>query len=665
MGKKSRLKKQREGIDSAPIEQNDFSEKLLKFLILIFSSLSFFCLLFIGKDFYFPFVGPKSLLIMAICQIVFFLWLFLAIRYKKYRPKLNYVLISLGIFVLVLIISSLFGVDFSRSFWSKFERMTGLLMWFHLFGLFLALSSTFRKKDWHKLFTASTISATIISFLAILEMAGIQRFMYSGRGGSTLGNTSFLGTVLLFNIFLAIWLFSQKKHIGWRIYFACASVLMFIAIYLSEARAAAIATIGGIVLIGLLWWGFKLRKKIGKTVLAGALLLIIIGIVLLHVPGTFVNNKFVDMTGRARVVNWEMAGQAFSEKPLLGWGPENYTLAFNKYFNPCFFLEECGGEIWFDRVHNIIYDILVTSGIIGLLAYLSIFVTLFLVFKKRYKQGSIDFWTFAVFPSLLIAYFIQNLTVFDMSASLLMFASVLAFAGSMNKQEGHGKKQAVFSGILLIIIFIFTFSIFVIGPFKTDYYAIAALKVKYSPERLENYQKALDSSPLGRYQIREFFAERTQSITRENVQAIHDDPNNMAVITQELDYVISEMNKTMKEAPLDYRTLLRLANVHNVYYLINPPKIVLAEQYGNMALELSPTNQQGYWALAQTKILKREFAEAFENVQKAIDLEPRIFFSYNIGFQLAEAAQDINQIKIFADQAVKINPNWDYEIKDE
>ena len=40
---------------------------------------------------------------------------------------------------------------------------------------------------------------------------------------------------------------------------------------------------------------------------------------------------------------------------ILGWGPENFYVPFSKHFNPCLFLPECGGEIWFDKKDGLLF----------------------------------------------------------------------------------------------------------------------------------------------------------------------------------------------------------------------------------------------------------------------------------------------------------------------
>jgi len=625
--------------------------------------------LIVGKAFYFPFVGPKSLFFMACAEIAFFSWLILAIKNKNYRPKLNLISIAFILFLVVSIISSIAGVDFSRSFWSKFERMTGLLMWFHLFGYFLTISSIFKKKsDWNKFFTASVLVAVVISFLALLPFLNIHNVNISDRGGSTLGNTSFLGTYLLFNFFIALWLFFKNKDLKWKILYSLSAILMFLIMYLSQARAATISTIGGIFLIALLWVSFIPKgniKKIGRLALALSILIAITGVIMFFIPDSPVSKVFSELGGKARILNREMAEKAFLEKPLLGWGLENYTLVFTKFFNPCLFLSKCGGEIWFDRVHNIVFDSLVTIGIVGLLSYLFLLASLVVVsIKKYFKSNSISFWSFAIFPTAIIAYFVQNLTVFDMVTSLMMFTIILGFSasGSNSQTNTISKKKTGLLTTVIILIFIISFSNFIIKPAKADSLVIKVLTAESLKEKTNYIKDTLNASPMGKYQLREFLAQNLQNEVKENINLLIKNREKREEIKKELDLVIESLEQSIKESPFDYRIALRLADINNIYYLIGgPEKLNLAEKYGKIAINISPKNQQGYWALAQTKAFKREFNESFSLLEKAIDLEPEMLLSYKIAFRIAKIVENKAEMQKIINKAKAINPNWEKE----
>ncbi len=176
MGKNSRLKRERrlqnQTSQAGLKEEKQISSGWEKFLVWIITAgayLSLLTPLMYSRYYYFPFVGPKSLYFMAFCQIVFFAWLILALYKKKYRPKLNIVLLAFGLFIFFMIVSTIFGVDPSRSFWSKFERMTGLLMWLNIFGFFLAVFSTFKTfVEWKRVFFVSLGAAFVVSLLGLL-----------------------------------------------------------------------------------------------------------------------------------------------------------------------------------------------------------------------------------------------------------------------------------------------------------------------------------------------------------------------------------------------------------------------------------------------------------------------------------------------------------------
>ncbi len=671
MGKKSRLKKEKRAVQFLGEKKEEKSKEnyfLIKFIFL-FTLLTLFFPLVVNANFYFPFVGLKSLVFMAGVEIIFFAWLILILKNKKYRPKINSILLSFSIFLLVLAVSAILGVDFSRSFWSKYERMTGLLMWFHIFAFFLVTSSMFKTKDdWRKIFTVSIFVGLITSVISIAELIGIKGLTVSAKGGATLGNTSFLGAYLLFNIFLALWMLLENKKWGWKVFYSFSMVLMFLAVWLSSARAAAISIVGGFVLIFLLWLSFKPKNKkirsLGRVLLVSLFLIGLIGLILLFLPDNFVHQKFIDLTSRARFVNWEMGWKAFLERPLLGWGPENYTLAFTKFFNPCLFIGECGGEIWFDRTHNIVFDTLSATGILGFFAYLGLFVSFFWFFWKKYaREKSIDFFTFSIFPTILVAYFIQNLTVFDMPVNLMMFALVLSFGASLEKKEkmpfgNSASKKRDFPVIILAILFIFSFSKFIIAPIRTEHFVIDSLKTNVSQEKINFYQKALEASPLGRYQIREFFGQQSQDMITGNMDVILENEGRKKQAESEISFLIAQLQKTKEQSPQDFRSILRLANLYNLFSLLKFENISLAEQFSKEAIELSPDNQQGYWALAQTRIYQQDFEEALKLSEKAIELEPKLFQSYKISYQIAKISGDLKKAKEITERAGEINSEW-------
>ena len=612
--------------------------------------------LIISARFFFPFVGPKSLYFMALVEIIFFTWLFLITFDSRFRPRFNKILGILIIFLIILIISATLGVDPSYSFWSKFERMTGILMMLHLLAFFLVISSTFEEKDWRQIFAVSIFVEVIVGVIALMSKNPAM------RGGGTIGNDSFLGTYLLFNLFLALYLIFKN---AFKTYASICFSIMFLCLFLSGARAAKLSFFGGMILFSFLWLIFYQKGKlrlVGIFLLIISIISVICFIFFALQPGSFVRKgiieKEVGETFGGRFVVWQKAWENFLARPLLGWGPENFEFAFTKNYNPCMGTPGCGADIWYDRAHNIIFDTLVTSGILGMLAYLGIFVLTFYTLWKNYFRKKFDFWTPGIFTVLLISYSVQNLTVFDMVSSYMMFFLILGFIARKEGVLDFEIKTVSFIYLILIfIIFPLSFLKFVIFPFKTDTSTIFAIRAKpFSEERLSLYEKTLSFSPVGRHQIREFFVESTLSakisgeIPQENIK-------------REFDFLTRELEKSVQECPLNFRAYLKLGQLYNIYSRYDPSKIQEAERALKKAIEVSPANQQGYWNLAQTKIYQGKFEEALSLTEKAVGLEPHLETSHLIAIEIARIMGDFELMEKKIKEAIEINPEWEKDLR--
>ncbi|MDO8664742.1 MAG: O-antigen ligase family protein [Candidatus Liptonbacteria bacterium] len=131
-------------------------------------------------------------------------------------------------------------------------------------------------------------------------------------------------------------------------------------------------------------------------------------------------------TFETRLWTWNSAWQGFKEKPILGWGPENFSAVFDKYFDPRHFIPGQQGETWFDYAHSIIFDYLSETGILGLLSYLAIFVVFYLELFKKFKNENKILK--ALLVSLPFGYLVQGLALFNVFAIYINIFLFMAFA---------------------------------------------------------------------------------------------------------------------------------------------------------------------------------------------------------------------------------------------
>ena len=628
MGKKSR--KKRDEQKTPLVVAKSGLEKACVFIIRYGTYLVLFAPLWIFKYSFFPFVTPKTILFRVIVEIIFAAYLILAISIPKYRPRKNALLIAIALFLAILILTSITGINFARSFWSTHERMTGLLTMFHLFAFFIVLSSVFKhRKDWEKILAVSIFVGVVLSLYVLFSDQA------STRGGGTIGNGSFMAAYLLFSVFFALILFLTKKG-GWRIYTSISLIVLIWNLLTSDSRGVIFSFWIGIGLLILSYLFFSQKKLLKRIGLGLILFLLISSVILAVVQSGFVKDKMSHTLGEmgSRFVVWRAGWQAWQERFWLGWGPENFNVGFSRYFNPCMFINECGNEIWFDRTHNIVLDTTTSSGLIGLLSYLSIFaVAIFGLLRacKRVVEKRNVFIPLGM-AVLLLVYFAQNLLVFDMINTYLMFFLSLAFIVFLtSKEEDESQKETktqirpinpFFTGAIVIGL-IFSLWVFNIQPLLAACNTAKMIAYSQRPDVANVlFEKSLNSWML-KYETREQFGQMVSRYTAETGES-------REAVQASFELAIKEMEKSIQKNPIDFRHHLFLGRLYTSYYYFSPNQAILerAQEVLEKSIELSPSNQQGYWYLSEVKFAEKKYKEAIDLLKKAVELEPRFGQSY-------------------------------------
>lgn len=232
-------------------------DAILKLVIKCGLMLILFAPLIIYGDAYFPFVFPRNIFFRLIIDIIFPLYIWLVIKNTYQWPKFNKGLILFVLFILTLTISSIFGGHFLFSFWSSFERMDGLVNWYHILMYVIVLIGINKTaEDWQVLFKTSLFVAVLVALYAVGQVLNVS-FLMSSAGGqrlsSTLGNAAYVGSYLFLNIVLATYLLIKKfinhNFYSWSAFYYAISIVIFIVILLAtETRGAFL----GLVFFALL-----------------------------------------------------------------------------------------------------------------------------------------------------------------------------------------------------------------------------------------------------------------------------------------------------------------------------------------------------------------------------------------------------------------------------
>jgi len=627
----------------------------------LFTPLVFF------RYFFFPFVVPKTVFFRIIIDIIFIAYILLVISNRRYLPKINALTTAIIVFMVIAVITSLTGVNPEKSLWSVFERMTGLLTFFHLFAFYIILSSVFKeRKQWERILAVATGVGVLLCFYV---WTSDETF---ARGGGTIGNTSFLAGYLLFDVFIALILFLTKKG-GWKILYGAFSLILILGLFVSEepCRGAIAAFWGGIFVLVfgyLLFLLFSSGKKPLK-ILAFLLPIFLILAALCMLQLNFVKEKIIQWWqvngSESRMIVWKISLGAWKERFWLGWGQENFNVAFAKHFDPALPLTF---DIWYDRAHNIVFDAAVASGVLGLISLLAVFgAAVFNLVRllPRVTEKQNVFFPLGMI-ALLAAYFAQNIWVFDMISSYMMFFLALAFinflilaAEEEPKSDYSEKEKPVYSLIGVILIIVSVLSIY-FGNIQVARASNSLLKgVNASlEEAAADFQKAYGLSPASKTETPEQFSSRMIDLAFQERQNLTQ--QKQEILSNGFKSVEEIFQESIKTDPLDFRKRLFLGQFYNNLYQLtqNNRFLDLSEETLRVALELSPQNQQVYWSLGQALIFRKENEEANKYFQKAIDLEPRFAQSYWYLFMAYKFEKQYDLALQELEKGEKIGLNW-------
>ena len=107
----------------------------------------------------FPFVVGKATYFRGMVEILFALWVLVAVASPRYRLGRSWILSIFAIYVLVNLAAALMGVSFQRSFWGDYRRMGGVFDLVHWFMLLLILTAMVRNTiHWRRLLRPSRFS---------------------------------------------------------------------------------------------------------------------------------------------------------------------------------------------------------------------------------------------------------------------------------------------------------------------------------------------------------------------------------------------------------------------------------------------------------------------------------------------------------------------------
>jgi hypothetical protein len=222
------------------------------------------------------------------------------------------------------------------------------------------------------------------------------------------------------------------KLIFWRSFWIIVVSMNLWVMTLTGTRGAVIGLIAG---IGVFAMGYVLignQKVLKRSLLMLVAIVVLMGVLLIGlrdsaiVRGVASNNILVKRMTDLRPEQDPFTSRLFAltvgyksilERPIVGWGPENYIVPYGRYY-----VEGTSSLEVLDQAHNKPIEELVTKGMLGLISYLAIWFLIFRIALQRAKNENQPNQIFILtVAAALASYFVQNLFLFDTPVASLQF----------------------------------------------------------------------------------------------------------------------------------------------------------------------------------------------------------------------------------------------------
>ncbi|MBI3942630.1 MAG: O-antigen ligase family protein [Chloroflexi bacterium] len=324
-------------------------------------------------------------------------------RGRPYTP----ILIITAILLVAYVFSVITSVSPRVSFWGSYLRRDGLLAF--LVYLLLGGLTWWIIRNWTRLlrlFTTMLLASVPVSLFGIMQHFNLDPIHWSDdltqRVGSTLGWPVFIAAYLIMVIpitLLFLW-WSWRGPMDTRpgsqpgrqwgsvVLYSGILVLQLLALFFTQSRGPTMGLAAGLGIGLLVLVAYKAKRTIAYLFIVGAAALVLF-LALFNLPDSplpkfvllrpfqriFLLNPAMSGEAQWRLNVWRSSTALLKEDParlLTGYGPESLYVIFNRVYP-----QGSPPGLLADRAHNETLDNLIRSGILGLVAFLGLYLTIF------------------------------------------------------------------------------------------------------------------------------------------------------------------------------------------------------------------------------------------------------------------------------------------------
>ena len=246
--------------------------------------------------------------------------------------------------------------------------------------------------------TRFLMAGVVLSGPVYLLIALLKQYNYPGSVGSGEYHHIIFGDAAMLNAMLILaFLVTKKFSVFTRLLFIASMSCAIYASILSTARGAWLAA--PVLIVMLAWYAVKTRSiRIRGIYIIIAIVLAMIAlspvrdliatrsIEAVNEVKMFSSGEGAGTSVGGRLALWDVAIKVWKENPVLGTGAGDYNDDLVDYQSQGLYPE----VYVHDSVHNIYLQALASTGIVGLLVFILVFIVFPLLFLKRVKHGGVE-----------------------------------------------------------------------------------------------------------------------------------------------------------------------------------------------------------------------------------------------------------------------------------
>jgi len=325
------------------------------------------------------------------------------------RSQPRWLAFAVSSVVLTWTAATLLSVGPEISSWGHPSRQAGLWTQTGHLAVFAGAALAFgsRTPAWW-LSVATAAAAAIAATYALLQRVGIDFLKWgtvsatgvgveslAARPAGTFGNPNYLSAYLALAVFMTVGGALSARRTSWRLALGASAALQLLAILFAQTRGAwvgiAAGTLAGSVLLVAQRGGHWRRWLVAAAVLAllTPLTLRLAAPILPHDGLAGRLASIVDPsenTASQRLILWRIAAELWTQRPLLGYGPETFEAFSERRLTPELSLLS-GGQTAFARAENGLLDTLFSVGALGTIALLALLALVLSAGIRAVKPG--------------------------------------------------------------------------------------------------------------------------------------------------------------------------------------------------------------------------------------------------------------------------------------